>query len=105
MAKIKVYTNLLRTDQTIASPVFDENGLLLAGEGTKINENNLYLLKSGAPEYVEIVEENLFKWQKWLKREERIESIVKRASLFRKDKYVQIIKNALIQFEKEKKND
>ncbi len=105
MGNIKVYTNLLRIDQVIASPVFDENGLLLAGEGTRISENNLYLLKSSGPEYVDIIEDNFFKWQKWMEKDERVENIIKRASFFHKDKYVQSIKNALVKFEKERKND
>ncbi len=101
MEKIKVCTSLLRIGQIVVSPVFDENGLLVMGEGTVINDKNLYLLKSVGIRSVEIEDnESVFKWQIWREAAERIEETKTRFT-GKSDKYMDIIRNAIIERLKE----
>lgn len=101
MEKIKVCTSLLRQGQVVVSPVFDENGLLVMGEGTEINDKNLYLLKSIGIRSVEIEKnDSVFKWQLWQEPAERIEETKKRFA-GKSDKYMDLIKNAIIERLKE----
>ncbi|MFO7736339.1 MAG: hypothetical protein R6W70_09035 [bacterium] len=93
--KMKALVSLLRPGQQITEPVFDENGLLLAGEGSELNERNLYLLKESNVKVVSILKENSFPWQCWKEPSERLKELEKKFSSKEKDKNMKIIKNAI----------
>jgi len=101
--KIKVYTRLLRTGQTLVSPAIDKNGLLLAGEGTTINEKNLYLLKSSGIEVVEVEKTKAFKWQVWQPEAEKKRAIKEKVGRH-KSRYMRILEKALLDKMNENKN-
>ncbi len=66
MASVKVRASLLRVGQTVSRPVFDDNGLLLVGEGSEVDERILSLLRAAGIRWVEV--ENggsVFPWQIW----------------------------------------
>lgn len=73
--KVKIFANLSRPGQVLSSPVFDEHGLLLAGEGTEITEKQIQLFKAAGISAIEVPAEGSFKWQKYMSGPERINTI------------------------------
>ena len=95
MEKVRIYTRLLRVGQVIAGPAVDENGLLLIGGGTEVNEKNLYLLKMSGIESVEVKGDNYFKWQLYQSPEQKQKSVKEKFSTH-KNRYMKVIEKALI---------
>ena len=92
--KVRVYTKLLRTGQVVAAPVFDENGLLLVGEGSEITEKNLQLLRIAEIESVEVENIDVFPWQRYIPPAERVREIKIRSGT-RSSRFMDIVARAI----------
>ena len=96
MAEVKVRASLLRDGQKIIRPVFDDNMLLLVGEGSEVDERIRSLLRVAEIRWVS-VEDNgkLFPWQIFKDREKQTIEVKTRFKTV-KDRYTKTIERALL---------